>query len=125
MKHPLVVCSVCVTANKNCRCGSASHGTVAMCEAPDRGHLLRRNFPRQASLTRPPPPPPPPPLHVRFPYPLRINPGPQSEVSTDIKIDLEEFEELWVEKAEKVAAKKKVSPVLLDTVDFCGGIGVR
>lgn len=27
---------------------------------------------------------------------------------TDIKIDLEEFEELWVEKAEKVAAKKKV-----------------
>lgn len=32
----------------------------------------------------------------------------QAEVSTDIKIDLEEFEELWVEKAEKVAAKKKV-----------------
>ena len=27
---------------------------------------------------------------------------------TEIKIDLEEFEELWVEKAEKVAAKKKV-----------------
>lgn len=34
--------------------------------------------------------------------------APQAEVSTDIKIDLEEFEELWVEKAEKVAAKKKV-----------------
>ena len=32
----------------------------------------------------------------------------QAAVSTDIKIDQEEFEELWVEKAEKVAAKKKV-----------------
>lgn len=28
------------------------------------------------------------------------------EVSEDVKIDQEEFEELWVEKAEKVAAKK-------------------
>ncbi|CAN0560571.1 unnamed protein product, partial [Ectocarpus sp. 12 AP-2014] len=32
----------------------------------------------------------------------------ETEVATDIQIDLEEFEELWVEKAEKVAAKKKL-----------------
>lgn len=43
--------------------------------------------------------------------------GRQSEVSTDIQIDLEEFEELWVEKAEKVAAKKKV----MSSRGGCGG----
>ena len=30
------------------------------------------------------------------------------EESSDIQIDQEEFEQLWVEKAEVVAAKKKV-----------------
>lgn len=47
----------------------------------------------------------------------------QSEVSTDIKIDLEEFEELWVEKAEKVAAKKKVHIVGCVCVCVWGAVG--
>lgn len=34
-----------------------------------------------------------------------------------MEIDLEEFEELWVEKAEKVAAKKKVC-IPIFTVTF-------
>lgn len=45
----------------------------------------------------------------------------QEDVSTDITIDLEEFEELWVEKAEKVAAKKKVRRARCGTVSGCGG----
>lgn len=49
----------------------------------------------------------------------------QSEVSTDIKIDLEEFEELWVEKAEKVAAKKKVSADLVHQSLFTPGRAIR